>query len=83
MLKNELFFLTLLTITILVILVLLLVYLTIRKGVDIKIRKIIDQYIEKYHSILFTMLTDGGYSRALNPVSVLEQKAIEELLSKI
>jgi hypothetical protein len=82
MLKNELFYLTLLTITILGLLVLLLVYLTIRKAVDIKNRKIMDQYIEKYHSVLFTMLTDGGYSRALSPATVLEQKAIEELLSR-
>lgn len=34
-------------------LVMLLVYLTIRKAVDIRNRKIINQYIEKYHSIFF------------------------------
>jgi HEAT repeat protein len=62
--------------------VMLLVYLTIRKAVDINNRRIIDQYIDKYQPILYTMLTDGGYSRGLNPTTVLEQKAIEELLSR-
>jgi hypothetical protein len=82
MLKNELFFLTLLTMSILGLLVLLLVYLTIRKAVDIKNRKIMDQYIEKYQSVLFIMLTDGSYSRGMNPATVLEQKAIEEILNR-
>ncbi|MBV7508108.1 hypothetical protein KW850_23090 [Bacillus sp. sid0103] len=81
MLKNELFFLTILTITILGLLMVLLVYLSIRKAIDIKNRKIIERYIEKHRSNLFTMITEGGYSRGINPESVLEQKAIEELLS--
>lgn len=82
MLKNELYYLTILTITILGILLVLLIYLIIRKAMDIKNRKRIEQFIEKYHSILFTMLMEGGYSRGLNPKSVLEQIAIEELLSR-
>ncbi|MEH7501799.1 HEAT repeat domain-containing protein [Neobacillus drentensis] len=82
MLKNELFLLTILTIIILGLLVVLLLYLTIRKAIDIKSRKVIDRYIEKHHSILFTMLIDGGYCRGMNPESVLEHKAIEELLSR-
>ncbi|NHC39964.1 HEAT repeat domain-containing protein [Bacillus sp. MM2020_1] len=82
MLKNELYFLTILTITVLGLLVVLLIYLTIRKAIEIKNRKTIEAYVENYQSILFTMLMDGGYSRGMNPKSVLEQKAIEELLSR-
>ncbi|PFP30319.1 hypothetical protein COJ96_06305 [Bacillus sp. AFS073361] len=82
MMKNELFFLTILTITILGLLLVLLIYLTIRKALEIKKRKAIEQYIENNNTKLFTMLIEGGYSRGLNPKSVLEQKAIEELLSR-
>ncbi|MBT2737407.1 HEAT repeat domain-containing protein [Bacillus sp. ISL-7] len=81
MLRNELFFLTILTITILGLLMVLLIYLTIRKAIDIKNRKAIEQYIENYQSILFTMLMEGGYSRGMIPKSVLERKATEKLLS--
>ncbi|MFP5110783.1 HEAT repeat domain-containing protein [Bacillaceae bacterium C204] len=82
MLNNELYFLTILTITILGLLVVLLIYLMVRKTIDIKNRKAIEHFIENYQSILFTMLMEGGYSRGLSPKSVLEQKAIEELLSR-
>ena len=82
MLKNELYYLSILSITILGLLVVLLVYLTIRKAIDIRNRKKIERYIEKYQAILFTMLMEGGYSRGLAPESILEQKAIEELLSR-
>lgn len=82
MLTNELLFLSILTLSILGMLVILLGYLTIRKAVDIKKRGRINSYKEKYNPLLFTMLTEGNLSRALIPGNVLQQKAIEELLSR-
>ncbi|WHY78832.1 hypothetical protein QNH20_06795 [Neobacillus sp. WH10] len=80
--NNELFILSVLTISILCILVILLVYLTIRKAIDIKRREKIEKYKEIYNPLIFQLLTEGSYSRALTPESPLQQKAIEELLSR-
>jgi hypothetical protein len=82
MLNNELFFLSLVSISILGMLFILLGYLTIRKAVDIKKRGRINSYKEKYNPLLFTMLTEGSLSRVLTPENALQQKAIEELLSR-
>lgn len=81
MLNNEISILYLLTTSILSILVILLVYLTLRKAISIRQRKMIEIYKEKYNLLLFTALIESRYSRKLTPETMLQQKALEELLS--
>ncbi|MEO2074137.1 MAG: HEAT repeat domain-containing protein [Bacillus sp. (in: firmicutes)] len=78
----ELFFLSILTLSIFGMLFILLGYLTIRKTVDIKRRERINSYKEQFNPLLFSMLTEGRYSRVLTTETILQQKAIEELLSR-
>jgi hypothetical protein len=78
----ELFFLSILTLSIFGMLFILLGYLTIRKAVDIKRRERISNYKVQYNPLLFFMLTEGSYARRLTPETALQQKAIEELLSR-
>ncbi|EKN62515.1 hypothetical protein BABA_25871 [Neobacillus bataviensis LMG 21833] len=80
--KNELFILSTLTIAILAILVILLVYLMIRKSHDIRKRNKIENYKEKYNPLIFQLVTEGFSSSELRPVTDLQQKAVEELLSR-
>ncbi|QCJ41612.1 HEAT repeat domain-containing protein [Bacillus sp. S3] len=80
--KNELFSLSVLTITILCILVILLKYLIIRKTLDLRNREKIENYKETYNPHIYRMLTEGTYSRKLKPETGLQQKAFEELLSR-
>ncbi|MFK9094114.1 HEAT repeat domain-containing protein [Bacillus salipaludis] len=80
--KNELFSLSVLTISILCILVILLLYLIIRKALDKRNRKKIENYKENYNPLIYRMLTEHIYSRKLTPETSLQQKAFEELLSR-
>ncbi|WML38592.1 hypothetical protein RCG19_15470 [Neobacillus sp. OS1-2] len=79
--ENELFILSNMTIVIVTILVMLLVYLLIRKSHDSKKMKKIEYYKEKYNPHIFQLVTDGISSCELWPETVIQQKAIEELLS--
>ncbi|MDR7001759.1 HEAT repeat domain-containing protein [Neobacillus niacini] len=79
---NELFYLGITTLTFISLLVILLTYLIIRKSFDIKKRRTIETFKEKYNSIIYRLLTDGGYSRELNPKNNHQLKAIEEMLSR-
>ena len=82
MLHNELFYLAILTLTFSGLLVILLTYLIIRKAFVIKKRRTIETYKQRYNSVIFKLLTDGGYSRELNPQNNQQLKAIEEMLSR-
>jgi hypothetical protein len=79
---NELGILYYLTLSIVSVLFILLVYLTIRKTIANNNRKKIEQYKEKYNSLIFLFLTGQTLGRELNPVSNLQQRAVEELLNK-
>ncbi|WP_042462843.1 HEAT repeat domain-containing protein [Neobacillus dielmonensis] len=82
MIDNELLLLAVLSVSIFSMLVLLLSYLTVRKSVDIRKRKSIESYKEKYNPLIFSMLSEGLLSRELTPETPLQFKAIEELLSR-
>lgn len=79
--SNELEILSVLTVSILGILVLLLSYLIIRKAIDLRQRKAIEAWKKTYNSTVFSMLSDGIYSRAVSSLTPTQLKAIEELLS--
>ncbi|MBT2653708.1 HEAT repeat domain-containing protein [Bacillus sp. ISL-18] len=82
MFTNELLFLSILTLSLLVLLVILLGYLTIRKTVEIRKRKKVERYREVYNPLISSNLIEGVISRKLTPESILQQKAIEQLLSR-
>lgn len=79
--NNELVILSVVTCSTLGILVLLLLYLTIRKTIYIKQRKAIEIWKQTYYPLVFSVLSDGIYSRALSSSTPTQMKAIEELLS--
>lgn len=82
MLNNELFILSIITLSFLGLLAILLVYLMVRKAIDIKKRREIEVYKDHARPLIFMMLTEESYSRELTVETVIHQKAIEELLSK-
>jgi hypothetical protein len=81
MITNELVVLSVLTGSIVGILVFLLLYLTIRKTIDLRKRKAIETWKETYNPLIFSVMSDGFYPRALSPSTPTQMKAIEELLS--
>ncbi|MEH7117924.1 HEAT repeat domain-containing protein [Neobacillus vireti] len=79
---DELMFLSVLTLSLIGILVILLGYLIIRKTIDIRKRKKIEQFRESYNPIISSILIEGSFSRKLVPETILQKKAIEQLLSR-
>ncbi|MEH7107667.1 HEAT repeat domain-containing protein [Bacillus sp. JJ1764] len=82
MLKNELLYLSILTILSLSTLIILLLYLIIRKMIVNRKRAKINELKEKYNPVLFNVLTNGGNFRVLTPNTHFQIIAIQELLSK-
>ncbi|PLS03059.1 HEAT repeat domain-containing protein [Neobacillus cucumis] len=82
MFTSELLFLSILTLSLVGILFILLGYLTIRKTFEIEKNKKIEQYREIYNPLITSMLIEGVFSRQLTPENSLQQKAIEQLLSR-
>ncbi|MED4227571.1 HEAT repeat domain-containing protein [Neobacillus cucumis] len=82
MLTHELLFLSILTLSLVGILALLLGYLTIRKTIEIQKSKKMEYYRGIYNPLISSILIEGSFSRKLNPDTVLQQKVIEQLLSR-
>ncbi|MEH7415191.1 HEAT repeat domain-containing protein [Neobacillus drentensis] len=82
MLTDELLFLSILTVSLMGILVILLGYLTIRKTIEIRKRKTIELYHKIHNPLISSILIEGSMARKLNPKNVLQQKALEQLLSR-
>ncbi|MDP4106832.1 MAG: HEAT repeat domain-containing protein [Bacillota bacterium] len=82
MTTNELAILSVLAVSILLILVLLLLYLIIRKSIDLKRHRKIEAWKKTYNPLIFSVLSDGIYSRGLSPSTPTQIIAIEELLSR-
>ncbi|MGJ7910182.1 HEAT repeat domain-containing protein [Neobacillus sp. LXY-1] len=82
MFKNELLFLSILTVSSLSTLIFLLLYLILRKMIVNRKRAKINELKEKYNPVLFNVLTNGGNFSGLTSTTHLQLIAIEELLSK-
>jgi hypothetical protein len=79
---DELLFLSILTLSLVGILVFLLGYLIIRKIIEIQKRKKIEHFREIYNPLISSILIEGSFSRKLTPETILQQMALEQLLSR-
>src|SRR4051812_39459959 len=79
---DELLFLSILTLSLVGILVFLLGYLIIRKIIEIQKRKKIEHFWEIYNPLVSSILIEGSFSRKLTPETILQQMALEQLLSR-
>ena len=80
MVRDEIFVLTVASVMVLAILLFLLLYLIIRKGIENRNRKQIEQFKEKMNPLLFTYISEGELSRGLHPDTQVKEQALEELL---
>ncbi|WP_409299869.1 HEAT repeat domain-containing protein [Peribacillus sp. SCS-155] len=81
MLGNEILLLGCATLLLLSLLLLMLIYLVIRKTLEIKNRRTIDELKDEYNSILFQYIYSGTLSREIQADTILKQKAVEETLA--
>lgn len=82
MLKNEIFFLGLLAAVISGLLLLILLYLVIRKWLEDRERRKINECIETLSPLIFEFISEGEISRQLHLDNDIKKKAAEEILSK-
>lgn len=83
MLKNEIFFLGLLAAVISGLLLLILLYLVIRKWLEDRERRKINECIETLSPLIFAYITGGEASRHFQLESNIKKKAAEEVLTKL
>ncbi|RFU67532.1 HEAT repeat domain-containing protein [Peribacillus saganii] len=82
MLINEIVVLGIATLILLALLLILLIYLIIRKALEIKNRKQLDQLKEEYQPILFSYISSGPLTRKIQTDTLAKKKAVEELLGR-
>ncbi|WHY01924.1 HEAT repeat domain-containing protein [Neobacillus sp. DY30] len=82
MINQEIMFLSIITLSLTCILSLLLLYLIIRKVRDIKKRREIEDYKNKVNTQIFSIIAEGQSFRGIRCETAIQQKAMEELLSK-
>ncbi|WP_436371482.1 HEAT repeat domain-containing protein [Cytobacillus sp. BC1816] len=82
MLKNEIYLLGVSAAVILGLLMLILLYLVIRKWMEHRIRRKINESIQMLSPQIFEYISEGKISRHLHLDSDIKKKAAEELLSK-
>ncbi|WP_456275694.1 HEAT repeat domain-containing protein [Bacillus sp. AK128] len=79
---NPIYLLVYVIVFLLLSLIILLLYLTIRKAVENRNRRMIDSYKEEYRDNMFRFLYKGERSRHLLPDSDFKYAALEELLNE-
>lgn len=82
MINQEIMFLSIITLSLMCLLFLLLLYLMIRKVLDIKKRRQIENYKNKINTRIFSIIAEGNLFRGIGCETSIKQKAIEELLSR-
>ncbi|WP_419953990.1 HEAT repeat domain-containing protein [Neobacillus niacini] len=82
MINQEILFLSILTSSLMCLLFLLLLYLIIRKSREIKTRREIESYKNKINNQIFPIIAQGQVFRGMGCETAIEQRAMEELLSR-